>query len=128
VGNSLSSGAFIYLDGDDVGARIELHLLHNEVEASATVSAAVVRAVGEIADDIRTRMGGHIVFAAGDEVLGVVSEVPTLESIDRVRFAFHVATGLTISCGVGATAAEAARNLHLAKLLGKDRHCGMVRT
>jgi hypothetical protein len=128
VASAPNRGVFIYLDGDDVGAHIELHLLRDEVDASAALSAAVVRATGQIADDIRTHLGGRLIFAAGDEVLAIVPERPTSESIEVVRSTFQNATGLTISCGIGMTAAEAARNLRLAKLLGKDRLHGAVQT
>jgi len=127
VSSSSNSGTFVYFDGDDVGAHIELHLLRNEIEGSAALSAYVVKAVGEISDEIRTQMDGTVIFAAGDEILAILPKPPSVEAIDQLRSGFTISTGLTISCGIGATAAEAARNLHLAKLLGKNRLHGTVR-
>jgi len=120
------ANSFIYFDGDDVGARIELLLLRNDPDAAAAVSRDVVRAVGEIADAIRIQLGGTVLFAAGDEVLACVNDAPDPAWLDLVRDRFRFATHLTISCGVGGTAAEAASNLHMAKLLGKNRAVGLV--
>lgn len=120
------SDTFLYFDGDDVGARIELHLLGEQVDAAAAVSRAVVLAVGNVADQLRSWFDAQIVFAAGDEILAVTARSPSAQEVDALRSRFHDETGLTISCGVGATAEAAARQLRLAKLRGKNRIAGMV--
>jgi hypothetical protein len=111
---------FVYFDGDDVGACLELHLLRGEVDQSAAVSAAVVRAVGNIADSLRNDFRGNVVFAAGDEVLGILPVWPHTDDIHGLCRLFERSTGMTISCGLGNDAAEAARNLRMAKLRGKN--------
>lgn len=115
---------FVYLDGDDVGARIELLLLKDDADGAAAISRAVVQAIGDAADRIQALWMGTVHFAAGDELLASVSGPLTASDLDGIRHRFEERTGLTISCGVGSSPAEAARMLHLAKLEGKNRTVG----
>ncbi len=117
---------YLYFDGDDVGAKIELLLLSNEVESAAAVSRHVVLAVGNLADALCSRFDARIIFAAGDEVLAIAGESPSPEEVDALRNSFFVETGLTISCGVAPTAQESAAQLRLAKLRGKNRTAGVL--
>lgn len=117
---------FLYFDGDDVGAQIELLLLDEKVDDAAELSRRVVIAVGNIAERLQLDFGARLIFAAGDEILAVTNLEPTENAIQSLRSEFRRSTGLTISCGLGSSAMEAARSLHLAKLRGKDRIVGVV--
>jgi hypothetical protein len=112
--------AAIYFDGDDVGARIELCLLREDVDGAAHVSAAVTSAIQALAHELRMTFDATVKFAAGDEVFAIMPTLPSLGEVDILRNAFADRTGITISCGIGFSSQEAAKNLHYAKLLGKD--------
>lgn len=112
--------AAVYFDGDDVGAHIELCLLHDDVDGAARVSAAVTSAIKELAHELRISFNASIKFAAGDEVLAILPTLPSITEIEDLRAAFTERAGVTISCGIGFDARQASTNLHYAKLLGKN--------
>lgn len=115
---------FIYFDGDDVGARIELALIDDDPAAAAAASELVSTAVRELADDIAMLADGNVLFAAGDEVFAVVPARTPLDRLERMRSRFKETSGLSLSCGIGASSQEAALHLRLAKLRGKDQVAG----
>jgi hypothetical protein len=112
--------AVVYFDGDDVGARIELCLLRDDIDGAASASAAVTYAIEELAQSLRTQFNADVKFAAGDEVLAILPILPDKKDLDDLRIAFAQRSGVTISCGVGFDAYQAVTNLHYAKLLGKN--------
>ncbi|MDB5338111.1 MAG: hypothetical protein JWN70_3730 [Planctomycetaceae bacterium] len=125
MNQSSSTGVYTYFDGDDVGANIELRLLEDDVQGAALVSARVSGAVQWIRESLERDFAGQIMFAAGDEVLAFLKEIPSLADIDHIRVEFRTRTGLSVSCGVGESAREAASQLRLAKLRGKNRSEGI---
>jgi GTP cyclohydrolase III len=116
-----SSGTYLYFDGDDVGAAIELRLLEFDVEEAAEISARVSSSVQELARRLGTSLGATIVFAAGDEVLAHSPNEVELTRVESLRKQFLDESGLTISCGVGRDPKQATLSLHFAKLRGKNR-------
>ncbi|WP_161498720.1 mCpol domain-containing protein [Microterricola pindariensis] len=118
------NGIYAYFDGDDVGANIELCLLEDNVGAASQISSRVSHAVQWLRGCLERDFSGEISFAAGDEVLAFLRKIPSKEQIDLLRSEFEKLSGLTISCGFGASARDAASRLRLAKLRGKDRSEG----
>lgn len=116
-----TTGSFLYFDGDDVGAGIELMLLEGDLAGAAELSARISEAVSLLASGLELEMGAEVVFAAGDEVLARTSLPVIAEDIERLREQFRRRSGLTISCGVADSPGGATRHLHLAKLRGKNR-------
>jgi hypothetical protein len=116
-----SGGAFAYFDGDDVGATIELLLLQSDVASAAEVSSRVSEGIRQISDHLEAVLGGTVFFAAGDEVLAHLDTPLPIEEAELLRDRFHDLTGLSISCGVAETVQNAAHQLRLAKLRGKDQ-------
>jgi len=112
---------YLYFDGDDVGAAIELCLLEEDVPGASSVSARVSDGIGRLASELRQSLRAEIIFAAGDEVLAATNLVVEHSLIQRFRTDFAETTGRTVSCGIGTSAAEATRQLHLAKLHGKNQ-------
>ena len=111
----------LYFDGDDVGAHIELLVIEGRLDEAASLSSSVVRAIGKLADELRRRTDARILFSAGDEVLAATRSMPPVDLVDELRHTFAADAGLTVSCGIGRSGAEAASNLRYAKLLGKNR-------
>ncbi|WP_157538058.1 mCpol domain-containing protein [Microbacterium sp. Root280D1] len=118
---STPPGTYLYFDGDDVGAAIELRLLEFDLEGAANISAKVSLGIESLSRKLESLLGGTIVFAAGDEVLAHLPNECDLTQIDALRTQFHTESGLTVSCGVGDNPRQATLNLHLAKLRGKNR-------
>lgn len=115
---------FAYFDGDDVGASIELLMLQDDVIAAAEVSSRVSSAIKAISDYLESTLGGKVFFAAGDEVLVRLNTPPQVAEVESLRNQFHEITGLSISCGIASSAQEAAHQLRLAKLRGKNQTAG----
>ena len=111
---------FAYFDGDNIGSRLELLLIDDQVEDARSYSASVNRALSE-AQLILTRLPTvEVILAGGDDLLarwtlGAVS----LADVEAVRDAFLKFCGQSLSVGVGQSAGRAAYNLRRAKLLGK---------
>ncbi|NQX03405.1 mCpol domain-containing protein [Rathayibacter sp. VKM Ac-2856] len=116
--------SFVYFDGDDVGAKIELCLLSDDVEAAAAISTSVSDARMELSRKLQVRFDAELIFSAGDEVLARLSEIVDNDIFDQLRLAFAARSGISISCGVGRSASEASLNLRLAKLQGKNQTFG----
>lgn len=116
-----ASEVFLYLDGDDVGASIELRLLENDYLEAQAISVRVSDAIAWLAEIVPRDGEGQIAFAAGDEVLAIVPRATSMEWIESLRAEFEVRSGSTISCGVGSSASAATNQLRLAKLSGKNR-------
>ncbi|WP_181157380.1 mCpol domain-containing protein [Microbacterium sp. MYb62] len=112
---------YLYFDGDDVGAAIELCLLEEDVPGAHLVSTRVSDGIEGLAAELRRSFGAEIVFAAGDEVLAVTNSLVDPILVQRFRAKFEKTTGRTVSCGIGTSAADATRQLHLAKLHGKNQ-------
>lgn len=116
-----SPASYLYFDGDDVGAAIELCLLEDDILGAREISRHVSVGVELLASALHSLMQAEVIFAAGDEVFVVTTAQIDVEQIQELRDRFTQTTGRTISCGTGASAAEATRQLHLAKLHGKNQ-------
>jgi len=114
-------GVYAYFDGDDVGANIELRLLEDDVDGASRVSSRVSKAIQWLGACLEREYSGQIKFAAGDEVLALLVHAPSKEQIEQIRSEFETRSGLSVSCGIGDSAREAAGQLRLAKLRGKNR-------
>lgn len=116
-----SSGTYLYFDGDDVGAAIELRLLESDIDGASEISARVSSSVQELSRQLESLLGATIVFAAGDEVLARLTHEVDVARVDILRKQFLAESGLTISCGIGRDPKQATLSLHVAKLRGKNR-------
>ena len=124
VNLGIENGVYAYFDGDDVGARIELRLLEDDVAGASEVSSRVSLAIHWLRNCLERDFVGQIAFAAGDEILAHLRKIPSRVQIEVLRAEFQARSGLSVSCGVGGTARNAASQLRLAKLRGKNRSEG----
>jgi hypothetical protein len=122
--NADRADAYLYFDGDDVGAVIELRLLENDLSGAVSASEDVSQGIRWLAGALQGLLRAEILFAAGDEVFAVIPDLDKVAEVERLRREFATMAGVTISCGLGMSAAEASHQLRLAKLQGKDRTRG----
>lgn len=113
--------SFLYFDGDDVGAGIELMLLEDNLAGAAKLSTQISGAISMLSSALELELAAEVVFAAGDDVLAHTTRPVVADDVERLRQEFRERSGLTISCGVADSPGGATRQLHLAKLRGKNR-------
>lgn len=96
--------AVLHMDGDQMGKRLsEMKSLREHQDFS--------RALTRFADDIVPNMlrgfaRATLVYSGGDDVLALMPLENAIEVADRLRDAFHDATGCTASAGVALTPAN----------------------
>lgn len=116
---------YVYFDGDDVGAAVELCLIDDDPEGAAAVSARVSDAIESLARALREDLGAVVYYAAGDEVLARLRRPVFKSDLERLRKNFYGTAELSLSCGVGGTPSEATLRLRVAKLRGKNQAQGV---
>jgi hypothetical protein len=99
-------------------------LLEDDADGAILVSTRVSDGVQWIRSRLEGDFAGKILFAAGDEVLALLGRIPSIIEIDEIRTGFESRTGLSVSCGLGASTRDASSNLRLAKLRGENRAVG----
>ena len=105
------SDAYVAIDGDDAGRRLEALVALGDEWEVAEFSQAIAAQVELIRESI-VKAGGRIVFAAGDSLLAAVpsSEIGGIqEAVSRL------ASPVSFSCGTGPGMREAMLALKLAK-------------
>ena len=109
---------FLALDGDDVGRRLELCMLTNDLEALREFSSSFDSAMRALVQSACSIDGVELVLFGGDSVMlrvrsDVLQEVLSLARRTTGRFTF--------SGGYAPSMREAYLALKLAKSSGKDR-------
>lgn len=118
---------FIYLDGDDVGSRLELLLLDGKLEEATAFSKRVAEAMAKLRESLEQIPSLRTHLFGGDDLIAEF-QASSLSpgEIDRFRKDFESRCGVTISAGAGAGIEEALANLRRAKLSGKNRLVGSL--
>lgn len=118
----------VYFDGDNVSSALELFLLNGNMAGAREYSESLSRASALIRAHLEADQNAEIILAGGDDlVVRLQCESAALEIIERIRKAYSDECGRTISAGVGSDSREAAMNLRLAKLMGRNRIVGINR-
>lgn len=106
------------LDGDKVGAVIEVLLIRGEVEKLRQFSLQITEAINTMGQKIK-QAGGKIVFCAADSILyyGDIDKSANQELLK----VFKEKTNCTASIGVGLTTAEAYMALKISKANGGNQ-------
>ncbi|MBQ0972294.1 mCpol domain-containing protein [Streptomyces sp. RK31] len=111
---------FAIVDGDDVGNKIESHLLANDVAGFVQTSKRISLAMETVAGSASRVPGVAVISTGGDSILLQLSE----DSITRLSDALEVLQQpgqFTFSVGVGRTLRESFIALRMAKSSGKCR-------
>lgn len=113
---------FAHFDGDDIGPGLELLLLDDLIDEARAYSAGVNKGLATLLDMVNSDPRADVIIAGGDDlVVFWPQESIELEQIEKMRHAFYMESGRTISVGAGSSLSEASANLRRAKLMGKDK-------
>ena len=108
---------YIGIDGDDIGAKLELFLLENNENKVKLLSQEVDLSISNIAQEIE-EIGMQIIFCSGDSLLCKGEQV----SLDKLsRIIKKNGNGINFSAGVGCTIKNAYIALKYAKASGKNK-------
>ncbi|MFJ4987700.1 mCpol domain-containing protein [Streptomyces sp. NPDC088732] len=111
---------FAIIDGDDVGSKVERHLLSNNVSAFTEASRMIADSIEELAEELGKIAGAEVIAVGGDSILtefrsdAMDELINTLTGLQRPE-------RLTFSAGVGTTLRESFVALRMAKSSGKCR-------
>ncbi|MFF8641710.1 mCpol domain-containing protein [Streptomyces sp. NPDC015345] len=111
---------FAIVDGDDVGNKIESHLLANDVAGFVQTSKMISLTMETVAGSASRVPGVAVISTGGDSILLQLGE----DSITRLTDALEVLQQpgqFTFSVGVGRTLRESFIALRMAKSSGKCR-------
>ena len=111
---------FLLVDGDDVGGRLERHLLQNNVAAFVATSNAIdfaIRSLVLVAEEID---GVRAISIGGDSVLFEAAE-ESVEALSAALASSQNVGGFSFSVGVGPSLRECYLGLRMAKTSGKGK-------
>ncbi|GAA4790508.1 hypothetical protein GCM10023220_14610 [Streptomyces ziwulingensis] len=111
---------FAIVDGDDVGSKIESHLLANDVAGFVRTSKMISLAVEKVAGSASRVPGVTVMSTGGDSIMLQLSEDSTTRLRDALE-ALQQPGHFTFSVGVGRTLRESFIALRMAKSSGKCR-------
>lgn len=113
--------SYVFLDGDDVGLKLEA-LLRAEHTQQATLLSQALREAVTILENLLSSHGGArlLVFGGDDFLFQCDVDADPVQIAAEARAIFTATTGLTMSGGIGNTVNEALDNLKAAKDSGKD--------
>ncbi|MGW1887654.1 mCpol domain-containing protein [Streptomyces sp. NPDC001970] len=109
---------FAIIDGDDVGSKVERHLLSNDVSAFAEASKMVADTIKELAEELTKIDGVKVITVGGDSILTELQSDAAGQLIDTLT-SLQRPNRLTFSAGLGATLRESFVALRMAKSSGK---------
>ncbi|MDQ0897504.1 mCpol domain-containing protein [Paenibacillus sp. V4I7] len=115
---------YIRLDADNIGDRIEYHLLCGDLENAKEVHMKVQNSMIILKDVIKENGDFELLMNGCDDFfIGTkVSDLTKIrEFTDVLRNKFNLLTNETISAGIGSSITEAIINLMKAKAAGKNR-------
>ncbi|MEV5579415.1 mCpol domain-containing protein [Streptomyces parvus] len=111
---------FTIIDGDDVGNKVESHLLSNNVSGFTESSKMITDFIDALADALSSVSTAKVVSVGGDSILVEIDQsaigelVEVLNSLQRPGV-------FTFSAGVGPTLRESFIALRMAKSTGKQK-------
>ncbi len=108
------------IDGDDVGAGMERHLLRNELEMATDYSSAVSAHVTDTVEALSAVPGVELISNAGDSAIFRVESGERHVFEQRIEALRAANKDFRFSCGIGEDARSAFANLRLAKASGKN--------
>lgn len=121
--NETTQERYILADGDDVGAKLELHMLRNEVHDLKAQSEKLSAGLELVVEELRKYSRTEVIFAGGDDIMAYTQnrEFATDAALRRIQEIYHKCCGQTLSIGIGRTPRSAHFALRMAKLLGKNQ-------
>ena len=111
---------YLALDGDDIGRRLELHMLTENESELKKFSATFEEVLSRLMENILQDRDVVILLQGGDSILIGVPRAKIDMVVEKVRAAVY-GSGFTFSGGYGSTMRESYLALKLAKATGKNR-------
>ncbi|MER6593250.1 hypothetical protein ABT214_15640 [Micromonospora purpureochromogenes] len=111
---------FAYFDGDNIGSRLELLLLDDNVAEAEIYSASVTAALEKTRRRLQAIPTLRVILAGGDDIFvrwTIGAAAP--DEIEDVRAVYKGVCGQSLSVGIGLAPSRAIANLRKAKLRGK---------
>jgi hypothetical protein len=111
---------YIMIDGDDVGVKVESHVLANDVPGFVRSANMISSTIEEIANRSAQILGVKLISVGGDSVL-LEADNEAVDALVGSLVRFQRPGALTFSVGVGASLRESFLALRMAKASGKCR-------
>jgi GTP cyclohydrolase III len=119
-----TKSAYIAIDGDDVGNKLEFFILMNQLGQLKSFSESFAESFCWLEDRLIENLNANLIFSGGDNLLADVEDNNELvNKLDLFKSDFLRQSGCSLSIGLGASAREAYMALKLAKVSGKNRVC-----
>ncbi|WP_443060430.1 mCpol domain-containing protein [Streptomyces sp. NBC_00459] len=112
--------SYLIIDGDDVGGKVEAHLLANDVDSFVASSKEISASIDQLVDSLNEIPGVYVVSAGGDSILARIDN-PDIGSICDRLSGLQRPGQFTFSAGMGETLRESFVALRMAKAAGKRR-------
>ena len=106
----------MYIDGDNIGLRIEQSFLNNDEKRLATINSEVINAISQISSYLNKKKQ-QIIFAGAD---GIIVKGQELEVGELLEFVRNAQPNLTFSIGIGVSLKGCYVALRYAKSFGKN--------
>lgn len=107
---------FIYIDGDNIGLKIEQSFLNNDEKKLSEINAMVTNAVKNISTYLLTTKQ-EIIFSGAD---GIISKGNNINLSELLKIVRNVDKNLTFSIGIGNTLNDSYIALRYAKSYNKN--------
>lgn len=111
---------FLALDGDDIGRRLELHILTEDIEGLKEFIASFEHTLGQLYHCVEDDSSVKTLLRGGDSLLIQAPESKIKTIVNRIR-ATNANTEITFSGGYGNTLRDAYLALKIAKASGKRK-------
>jgi GTP cyclohydrolase III len=107
---------YIYIDGDNIGLKIEQSFLNNDENTLSTTNLEVRDAVSKISSYLENKKQ-QIIFAGAD---GIIAKGQELEADRLLEVVRNIQPNLTFSIGIGVSLRSCYMALRYAKSFGKN--------
>ena len=112
---------YIYIDGDNIGLKIEQSFLNNREGELTEVNFQVTNAIINITSYLMT-LKHEVLFSGAD---GIISKGEELDVVELLKIVREVEPNLTFSLGIGKSLRDAYVALRYAKSNGKNMAVGL---
>jgi hypothetical protein len=116
---------YLALDGDNIGSRIELHVLQENIEGLRAFTESFNSVTNAIINRLRENPDINILLFGGDSLL-LAMPAGQIEAVIELITEVTTGTTFTFSGGYGPTMRHAYLALKIAKASGKNRICPLT--
>jgi GTP cyclohydrolase III len=111
---------FFMIDGDDVGARMDSHILRNDVASFVRASETVTASIQSLLRKAKAINGTKVVSVGGDSIL-VEAIGNSIDELKKSLASAQGSEGFCFSVGIGRDIRDCYIALRMAKASGKSK-------